>query len=64
MEENTSNKLIGVDLTDYWKIIYPNQWGIYKKPYRQVINERRGKNIVAKINEETIKELGNLLKLD
>jgi len=29
-----------------------------------IITERRGKNIVAKINEETIKELGNILKLD
>lgn len=28
-----------------------------------IITERRGKNIVAKINEETIKELGDLLKL-
>ena len=29
-----------------------------------IITERRGKNIVAKINEETIKELENILKLD
>ena len=29
-----------------------------------IITQRRGKNIVAKINEETIKELGNILKLD
>ena len=28
-----------------------------------IITERRVKNIVAKINEETIKELGDLLKL-
>ena len=28
-----------------------------------IITERRGKNIVAKINEKSIKELGDLLKL-
>ena len=39
--KNISNKTIGVDLTDYWKIIYPNQWGISKKPYREVIDEGR-----------------------
>ena len=38
--KNISNKIIGVDLTDYWKIIYPNQWGIYNKPYREIIDER------------------------
>lgn len=37
--KNISNKTVGVDLTDYWKVIYPNQWGIYKKPYREVIDE-------------------------
>jgi hypothetical protein len=39
--KNTSDKAIGVDLSDYWKVIYPNQWGIYQKPYREVIDERR-----------------------
>jgi len=29
-----------------------------------IITERRGKNIIAKINEETVKELGNLLKFE
>lgn len=29
-----------------------------------IITERRGKNIVARINEDTIKELGELLNLD
>ena len=29
-----------------------------------IVTEKRGKNIVAKINEDTIKELGNLLKLE
>lgn len=29
-----------------------------------IITERRGKNIVARINEDTIKELGDLLNLE
>ena len=29
-----------------------------------IVTEKRGKNIVAKINGDTIKELGNLLKLE
>ncbi|MCK5372220.1 MAG: helix-turn-helix transcriptional regulator [Cyclobacteriaceae bacterium] len=29
-----------------------------------ITTERRGKNIIAKINEEMIEELGNILKLD
>ncbi len=37
--KNISNKTIGLDLTNYWKVIYPNQWGFYKKPYIEVINE-------------------------
>lgn len=37
--KNISNKTVGLDLTDYWKVIYLNQWGFYKKPYREVIDE-------------------------
>lgn len=36
---NTSDKTIGLELSDYWNIVYPNQWGIYTKPYREVVNE-------------------------
>ena len=36
---NTSDKTVGIDLSNYWKVIYPNQWGTYNKPYREVINE-------------------------
>lgn len=39
--ENKSSSIVGIDLTDYWKVIYPNQWGIYEKPYREIINEVR-----------------------
>jgi len=37
--QNTSNKTVGIDLSNYWKVIYPNQWGIHKKPYREVVDE-------------------------
>lgn len=39
--ENKTNQQIAVDLSDYWKVIYPNQWGIYPQAYRMIINERR-----------------------
>ncbi|HNQ69365.1 MAG TPA: hypothetical protein PKN32_13380 [Bacteroidales bacterium] len=39
--KNISSKNIGIDLTDYWKVVYPNQWGIYNKPYREVIDEEQ-----------------------
>ena len=28
-----------------------------------IVTEKRGKNIIAKINEETVNELGNILRL-
>jgi hypothetical protein len=37
--ENISDSIIGIDLSNFWKIIYPNQWGIYRTPERQAINE-------------------------
>ncbi|MFH2144213.1 MAG: hypothetical protein ABIJ97_17430 [Bacteroidota bacterium] len=39
--KNNHDKTIGIDLSDYWKVIYPNQWGIYNKPRREVIDEER-----------------------
>ncbi len=38
---NESDKTVGVDLSNYWNVIYPNQWGIYPNPFREVINEQR-----------------------
>jgi hypothetical protein len=38
---NNSPKVIGVDLSDNTRILYPNQWGIYSTPYRTEINERQ-----------------------
>lgn len=36
---NKTPKTVGVDLSDYWKLIYPNQWGVYDTNYRMVIDE-------------------------
>lgn len=36
---NKTLKTVGVDLSDYGKLIYPNQWGIYDTTYRMVIDE-------------------------
>lgn len=40
IKNNTSEEL-GVDLNNYWKVIYPNQYGIYPSPERNVIDEER-----------------------
>jgi hypothetical protein len=39
--QNKSNKTIGVDLTEYSKVIFPNQWGIYNQPFRSSIDEEQ-----------------------
>lgn len=39
--KNTSDNIIGIDLSDKWKIIYPNQWGNLETPQRQIIDESR-----------------------
>ena len=31
---------IGVDLSNKWMVLYPNQWGVSDQDYRTVINER------------------------
>jgi hypothetical protein len=59
--KNVSNKVIGIDLTNYWKVIYPNSWGLHKKPYRMLIDERRIKpekinksELIKKFNENSL----------
>ena len=39
--KNTSENIIGIDLKDKWKIIYPNQWGNLHTPERNFIDEIR-----------------------
>ena len=36
---NTSDRPIAVDLRNYWRVIYPNQWGPEDQARRGVINE-------------------------
>jgi hypothetical protein len=39
--KNISDKIIGINLNDSWKILYPNQWGMYDTTYRMVVNEEQ-----------------------
>jgi hypothetical protein len=39
--ENLTARLLGVELRDYWTVVYPNQWGALAGPTRTVIDERR-----------------------
>lgn len=54
--KNIGNKAIGIDLSNYWNVIYPNQWGFYPKPFRETIDEEQivpDKNInKADLNEK------------
>ena len=38
---NQTKRKVGVDLSSYWKVIRPNQWGMYEQNHRGVINEER-----------------------
>ncbi|MEN9303715.1 MAG: hypothetical protein RL264_2144 [Bacteroidota bacterium] len=49
--QNNSNKLVGLDLTQHQKIIFPNQWGFYPQPFRTTIDEER--LILNKIEDST-----------
>ncbi|MBI5219860.1 MAG: hypothetical protein HY958_13115 [Bacteroidia bacterium] len=39
--KNKTSRQLGVDLGDYWKVVYPNQYGIHNAPRRDEINEGR-----------------------
>lgn len=39
--KNITDNTIGIDLSDKWKIIYPNQWGNLNEPQRNTIDEIR-----------------------
>lgn len=41
--QNRRHVRIGVDLRDYWSVVYPNQWGALRSPHRTVIDERRAR---------------------
>jgi hypothetical protein len=38
---NLANRRVGIDLSNYWKVIYPNQWGMEDADHRTLIDERR-----------------------
>ncbi len=38
---NQTKRKVGVDLSSYWKVIRPNQWGMNEQNHRGVINEKR-----------------------
>ena len=57
--ENKTNNELGIDLRNYWKVIYPNQYGKLVTPERTVIDER---NIVPDtLNQKKRDELKALL---
>ncbi len=38
---NQTKRKVGVDLSSYWKVIRPNQWGMNEQNHRGVIDESR-----------------------
>ena len=38
---NDTDRILGVDLRDYWKVVYPNQWGPLSVDHRECIDEGR-----------------------
>jgi hypothetical protein len=50
---NLTNRKVGADLSSYWKVIRPNQWGMNEENHRGVINE--GRLLRAKL-DDTMRE--------
>jgi hypothetical protein len=38
---NRTEKRLGLDLRDRNRVVYPNQWGVYPRPQREIIDEER-----------------------
>ena len=51
---NQTKRKVGVDLSSYWKVIRPNQWGMNEQNHRGVIDESRLSR--AKL-DDTMREL-------
>ena len=51
---NLSSDDLFVDLRDYGKVIYPNQWGVLRTDGRRSINERRV--VIAPLDEQIAHE--------
>lgn len=41
---NIYDSLIGANLEDFWKVIYPGKWGFYKVPFREVTDDELTNN--------------------
>lgn len=46
---NQGDRVLGMDLRDYWTVVYPNQWGAQSGSRREVIDEGR---MPAKVLDE------------
>lgn len=65
--KNTSDRIIGLDLNDHWKILYPNQWGIHDTTYRMFIDEmmiipdeldnKKKKDLISSFKNDQLKKL-------
>jgi protocatechuate 3,4-dioxygenase beta subunit len=53
---NLANRPVGIDLNNYWKVTYPNQWGMENADHRTDIDERRmvPKDLDAAAREELL----------
>lgn len=39
--QNRTEERLGLDLRDRSRVVYPNQWGVYSRPQREIIDEER-----------------------
>ena len=53
--QNRTSRSIGIDLSDYFKVVYPNQWGVHQEAQRELIDE--GRIIPKKPNEQSRRKL-------
>ena len=61
---NTTDRPLGADLRDYWRVIYPNQWGVSQQDRRGEINERRLKQVADKSALVTDFAAGRLTRIE
>jgi hypothetical protein len=52
---NRTEKRLGLDLRDRSRVVYPNQWGVYPRPQREIIDEER--RIPTRLTTELKKKL-------
>lgn len=52
---NRTEKRLRLDLRDRSRVVYPNQWGVYSRPQREIIDEER--RIPTRLTTELKKKL-------